>query len=61
MEKYLLTVSEAQEYTGIGRDAIYQLLRSGKIDYIKIGRYHKIHKLELERFLDTAAKERTQL
>ena len=57
MEKYLLSVNEAQEYTGIGRDKIYKLMRSGQLKTIKIGRYNKIHRIELEKFLDHAAQQ----
>ncbi|WP_422487120.1 helix-turn-helix domain-containing protein [Gudongella sp. DL1XJH-153] len=56
-EKYLLNVIEVMEYTGLGRDRVYQLMRSGRLKTIKIGRYNKIHRLELEKFLDRAAEE----
>ena len=57
MEKYLLSVSEAVEYANIGKNRIYELIRSGRIKTIKVGRYNKIHRLELEKFLDMAANE----
>ena len=56
-DKYLLSVTEVMEYTGLGRDRVYQLMRSGRVKTIKIGRYNKIHRLELEKFLDQAAEE----
>lgn len=61
MEKYLLTVTEVMEYTGIGRDRLYALIRSGQLPHISIGKYKKVHRLELEKFLDDAAKQRAQL
>ena len=56
-EKYLLTVPEAVAYATIGKNRIYELIRSGQLKTIKVGRYNKIHRLELEKFLDRAAEE----
>lgn len=57
MEKYLLTVKEAIEYTGIGQNRIYELIKKGDIKAVKVGRYNRIHRIELEKFLDQAAME----
>jgi len=54
-QKYLLTVQEAVAYATIGKTRIYELIRTGQLKAIKVGRYNKIHRLELEKFLDEAA------
>ena len=59
--KYLLSATEAWHYSGLPRDKIYSLIRSGKLKTIKVGQRHKIHKLELEKFLDEAAENRLEL
>ncbi|MBP2027445.1 excisionase family DNA binding protein [Acetoanaerobium pronyense] len=61
MEKYLLTVKEVIEYTGIGQNRIYELIKKGDIKAVKVGRYNRIHRLELEKFLDEAVREGIQL
>ncbi|MEX5713694.1 helix-turn-helix domain-containing protein [Parafrankia sp. FMc6] len=38
MEKLLLTTNEAAETLGIGRSTLYDLIRSGKLRTVKIGR-----------------------
>lgn len=55
-EKYLLSVSEANEYTKIGKNTLYEWIRSGKIPTVRIGRVIKIHRLGLESFLDQVAE-----
>ena len=57
-EKYLLSISEAQAYSGIGKNKLYELVRAEKIATVRIGRNIKIHRLSLEQFLDQAAEER---
>ena len=56
--KYLLSVTEAQAYSGIGKNTLYELIRSEKIPTVRIGRTIKIHRLGLEHFLDQAAAEK---
>jgi excisionase family DNA binding protein len=56
--KYLLSVTEAQAYSGIGKNTLYELIRSEKIPTVRIGRTIKIHRLGLEQFLDQAAAEK---
>lgn len=58
LEKYLLSISEAQAYSGIGKNKLYELVRAEKIATVRIGRNIKIHRLSLEQFLDQAAEER---
>lgn len=57
-DKYLLSVTEAQTYSGIGKNTLYELIRSEKIPTVRIGRTIKIHRLGLEQFLDKVAAEK---
>ena len=52
-EKYLLSVREASELYGIGRDRIYELIRSDSgFPVVKIGGNYKVNKPLLEAWLD---------
>lgn len=52
-EKYLLSVREASELYGIGRDRIYELIRSDPgFPVVKIGANYKVNKPLLEAWLD---------
>lgn len=42
MEKVLLSVPEVMELTGLGRCVVYDLIRSGQLASVKIGRYRRI-------------------
>jgi excisionase family DNA binding protein len=37
-EKMLLKVPEAVEVSGIGRSTLYELMRSGQLESVKVGR-----------------------
>lgn len=41
-EKLLLTVVEAARRLGIGRTLMYELLASGRIESVHVGRLHKV-------------------
>lgn len=58
-DKYLLSVTEAQTYSGIGKNTLYELIRSEKIPTVRIGRTIKIHRLGLEQFLDKVAADKS--
>ena len=47
----LLSVSEAQDALGLGRNSIYALLRSGRLKSIRVGKIYKIPRDALEIFL----------
>lgn len=47
----LLSVSEIQEALGLGRNSTYNLLRSGKLKSIRVGRLIKIPKAALDEYL----------
>ena len=60
-QKYLLSAAEAWKFSGLPRDKIYSLIRSGQLKTIRVGQRHKIHRLELEKFLDEAAQNHMEL
>lgn len=52
-KKYLLTVKEASEYTGIGTNALYRKMKDPKCDFIiYIQNKRLIKRTALERYLD---------
>ena len=51
MEDKLLTRSEAQQVLRVGSCKIFQMIRSGEIPAIKIGRVYRIKQSDLENYL----------
>ena len=49
----LLTVSEVSAALGLGRNSTYQLLRSGKLKSIRVGKLIKIPRAALEDYLNS--------
>lgn len=47
----VLTVKGLMDYLAIGKNTAYELLKSGKIKHIKIGRNYKIPKESLREYL----------
>ena len=47
----VLTVQGLMDYLAIGKNTAYELLKSGKIKHIKIGRNYKIPKESLREYL----------
>lgn len=41
-ERVLLTVEEAAEQLGIGRTLMYQLVRTGEVESVRIGRLRRV-------------------
>ena len=59
--KLLLTVPEAAQALGLGRSVIYELLVSGELAGVKIGRARRIPVHSLEAFIARRmAREREQ-
>lgn len=50
----VLRVEDLSRALGIGRNTAYELVRSGQIRSIRIGRQLRIPRSELQRFLDIA-------
>jgi len=51
LEKLLLTATEAAEAIGVGRTRIYELLASGQIPSVKIGRSVRVPTEALRRWI----------
>ncbi|ABW14892.1 DNA binding domain, excisionase family [Parafrankia sp. EAN1pec] len=52
MTKLLLTPAEAAELLGVGRTTIYELMNSGDIPSVRIGRARRIPAADLVAFVD---------
>ena len=50
-DKLALTVNEASEYTGIGRNTLRDLIRWDKLPVIRVGNKAVIRREDLDRFL----------
>jgi excisionase family DNA binding protein len=50
-ERLAYSVDEAARLTGLSRDLLYDQMRCGNLDYIKIGRRRLITRQHLEQFL----------
>lgn len=53
MEKLLFTPDEAAHVLGIGRSMLYELLRAGRIDSVRIGSCRRVPGEELTRFVES--------
>jgi excisionase family DNA binding protein len=51
-ERLAYSVSEAARLTGLSRDLLYDQMRQGNLDYIKVGRRRLITRQHLEQFLE---------
>jgi excisionase family DNA binding protein len=50
-ERLAYSVDEAAQLTGLSRDLLYDEMRRGNLDYLKIGRRRLIARQHLEQFL----------
>ncbi|GAY11376.1 helix-turn-helix domain-containing protein [Pseudonocardia sp. N23] len=57
MERLLLTAEEAAELLNIGRCKVYDLMRTGELESIKIGRLRRIPVDNIRRFADKLIEE----
>ena len=54
----ILTTDEVMDYLFIGRNTMYELLRSGKIKGFKIGSCWKIPRKALEEYIDSESDKK---
>ena len=54
-ERLAYSVDEVTQITGLSRDLLYDQMRSGRLDYIKVGRRRIITRQHLDAFLAKAA------
>lgn len=52
MERLLLTPEEAAGAIGIGRSKLYELLRTGRIESVRIGGSRRVPRQALEEYVD---------
>lgn len=50
-EVLLLTIKDVQEVTQLGRTTIYELMRSGELPFLRIGRSVRIRREALDEWL----------
>jgi excisionase family DNA binding protein len=55
-ERLAYSVDEAAHLTGLSRDLLYDQMRHGTLDYVKIGRRRLITRQHLEQFLEMTPK-----
>ena len=55
-ERLAYSVDEAARLTGLSRDLLYDQMRFGNLDFIKVGRRRLITRQNLERFLGIAPR-----
>lgn len=56
--KYLMSVKEASQHFGIGKNKLYELLRSQEdIPVVKIGEYTKINVPMFEKWLNECSEQ----
>lgn len=53
-ERLAYSVNEAARLTGLSRDLLYDQMRQGNLDYLKVGRRRLITRHHLEQFLGMA-------
>ncbi|MFI7438665.1 helix-turn-helix domain-containing protein [Nonomuraea indica] len=59
MTRFLVTVPEAAEALAISRAKLYQLMASGALIYVQIGRSRRIRVSDLEAFIAALADRET--
>lgn len=52
MERVTMTVSEFAKYLGIGLNNAYEIINSGEIPHLKIGRKFKIPKKGIDEWIE---------
>lgn len=55
--KVLLTVPEAAELLGLGKSKVWELVQSGELTSVLIGRCRRIPRTSLDEFVDALCEE----
>lgn len=55
----LYSITETARLLGVGKDAIYDLIRQGKLGYIELGKRKKIAFTEIQNFIANNTKHQT--
>ena len=56
MDRLMVTAEEAAEMLGVGRSAVYDLMRSHALPSVKIGRSRRIPLASLREYVETLAR-----
>lgn len=56
MEKLLFTVEEAATILGIGRSRIFELIRTGQLESLKIGKSRRVTREHMEAFVQRKSR-----
>ena len=54
-ERLAYSVDEVAQITGLSRDLLYDQMRTGQLDYIKVGRRRIVTRQHLEAFLNAGS------
>lgn len=57
MQSMTISVAEAAQYLGIGRNRIYDLLHEGKLPAVRLGKNYRIPIKSLDEWLDKEAQK----
>ncbi len=57
MERLLLTAEEAAELLGIGRSKVYELMASGVLRSVKVGRCRRIPRKAIDDFVESLSAD----
>lgn len=52
LEKRVYTVEEIMDMLGIGKNAAYELVKSGKFHFVKVGNHYRIPKSAFDKWLN---------
>ena len=55
--QFVYTVEEAAKFLRLGRTSVYELIRGGELESIKVGSLRRITAAQLERFLERKEQE----
>lgn len=55
-----MTLPEAVEYSGIAKTRLYELLRSGKIPSVKLGKSWKIRAIDIDMYMAELKRVQTE-
>lgn len=56
LEPVLLTVKQLRELTGYGRNQIYDLIHSGQLGHIQVGKSLRVPRVEFDRWVANAVQ-----
>jgi excisionase family DNA binding protein len=52
LTEYLMSPKEVRQHLGLGRTYTYQLLATGAIPCVRIGRLRKVRRSDVEKFIE---------